>query len=289
MSASNNRSLNRLGRAYERTLGRWIPREAVFSLIFTLIFELMTYYIAKKLILGRTMHRVDIALDHQIPQRYEWILVYFGAFLFWGISFILVSRRGKERWHRFFTANIFALIVCGVLFVAYPTYIERPELTGSGFFYQAMRFLYWVDTPVNIFPSVHCMASWLCFLGLRSDRTLPRAFRAFELVFALMICASTLLVKQHCIADVIAGVALAQGFYLLFGRTNTYRLSMKLFDRLDRALFFTAANRSAGSQNGGIENGIDQSTDARAIAGDGSAAAGHRLDDGGFGEAPNSH
>ena len=211
---------NPLGRLFDRTLGRWIPCWAAIPLIFTLLFELMTYYVAKLLIAGRPMHTVDLPIDHALPQWYPWITVYFGAFVFWGISFILVARRGKTRFASFFCANLTALVICGTIFVAYPTMIERPPLTGSGFWPHAMQFLYDIDTPVNIFPSVHCMASLLCALGLHSDRQLPVGYRIFTWIFALMICASTLLVKQHCVVDVAAGCAIAAGAYGVFRRVS---------------------------------------------------------------------
>ena len=207
---------NRLGRLFDRTLGRWIPRWSAIPLIFSLVFELMTYYVAKLLIAGQELHIVELPIDRAIPQRYPWIAVYFGAYVFWGISFILVARRGKLRFASFFCANLWALIVCGIVFVVYPTMIERPPLTGDGFWTRAMQFLYDVDTPVNILPSIHCMASLLCALGLHSDHRLPVWYRGFTWIFALMVCASTLLVKQHCVVDVVCGclvAAVAYAFY----------------------------------------------------------------------------
>ena len=30
-----------------------------------------------------------------------------------------------------------------------------------------MRFLYQVDAADNLFPSIHCLTSWFCYIGIR--------------------------------------------------------------------------------------------------------------------------
>lgn len=98
-------------------------------------------------------HNLSLALDAKIPLIPAFILVYFGCYIFWVINYLLISLREEEIKYRFFTADLYARIICFLFFVFYPTTNVRPELVGNGIFVQGMRFLYQIDKPVNLFPS----------------------------------------------------------------------------------------------------------------------------------------
>lgn len=40
-----------------------------------------------------------------------------------------------------------------------------------------MRFVYAVDAADNLFPSIHCLVSWFCYIGLRGRRDIPVWYR----------------------------------------------------------------------------------------------------------------
>lgn len=206
-----------------------VPRYAVFSLVFAFLWNSLIYNGAIALQHGRPALDMTTALEDAIPFQPGWIVVYFGCFLFWGVNYILISRRGKELWFRFLTADLLAELICGLFFVFLPTTNVRPEIIGSGLFHQLTAWLYQIDPAKNLFPSIHCMASWFCFIGARTDRRIPPWYKAFNCAFALAVCASTLFLKQHCIPDVLAGVALAEVCWFLAARTQLYRPIERVF------------------------------------------------------------
>ena len=206
-----------------------VPRYAVFSLVFAFLWNSLIYNGAIALQHGRPALDMTTALEDAIPFQPGWIVVYFGCFLFWGVNYILISRRGKELWFRFLTADLLAELICGLFFVFLPTTNVRPESIGSGLFHQLTAWLYQIDPAKNLFPSIHCMASWFCFIGVLADRRIPPRYKAFNCAFALAVCASTLFLKQHCIPDVLAGVALAEVCLSLAARTQLYRPIEQVF------------------------------------------------------------
>ena len=111
-----------------------VPRYAVFSLVFAFLWNSLIYNGAIALQRGRPALDMTTALEDAIPFQPGWIVVYFGCFLFWGVNYILISRRGKELWFRFLTADMLAELICGLLFVFLPTTNVRPEIIGSGLF-----------------------------------------------------------------------------------------------------------------------------------------------------------
>ena len=78
-----------------------------------------------------------------------------------------------------------------------------------------LAFEWSFDEPRCTFPSLHVAFGWLMYLGLRDQA--PR-WRPLLLFLAVSISISTVLVKQHFVADVAAGMALAWGAWALAGR-----------------------------------------------------------------------
>lgn len=231
---------NRLSAWYDRTLGRLIPRYAVFSLIFCILYDCFVYYASKLIVSLTGAHRYDMAIswDAHIPFRVEWITVYVACFAFWALTFIVISRQGKEFWNRFALANLIGLTVCFLFFVFVPTITTvRPEPTGEGFFDWVFSLIVAADTPVNLFPSIHCFAAWYGFCVTRGRKNLPIAYRVFTLVFSVLVCCSVVLVKQHVVVDIFAGVALAEGTWLLARKTDWYRPLQRMSDRIESAVF----------------------------------------------------
>ena len=176
----------------------------------------VVYWGAPRLADNGEYHNLSLALDTKIPLLPAFILVYFGCYIFWVINYLLVSLREEEIKYRFFTADLYARIICFLFFVFYPTTNVRPELVGNGIFVQGMRFLYQIDEPVNLFPSIHCMASWFCCIGIRGDKKVPVWYKIVSVMIAGLVFVSTLVTKQHVIVDVIGG------YVTLKRRGNSY-------------------------------------------------------------------
>ena len=86
------------------------------------------------------------------------------------------------------------------------TGIERPVITGSDISSDVLRWVYSVDEPFNAFPSLHTSLSALCALLWRKAGS---NIWIIVLLWAVLIIASTVLVKQHYIVDVFGGMAVA--------------------------------------------------------------------------------
>ena len=70
----------------------------------------------------------------------------------------------------FFTADLISRRVCLIIFLAYPTTNTRPVIEGSGFWDLLAGWLYSIDAADNLFPSIHCLVSWFCFLGIKDQK-----------------------------------------------------------------------------------------------------------------------
>ncbi len=199
---------NRLGRWYDRALSGLLPSSRLLGALFCVVLNGTVYWGAQWLTMGRDKVNMTTPLDELIPVVPAWVLVYVGAFLFWVVGYVLLAR--GESWYSVMTGEVMAKLLCGVIFVALPTTNLRPAL-GNDLCSRLLGLIYALDAPTNLFPSIHCLESWICFAGLRGRGDIPRWYRGFSLGAALLICASTVLTRQHVLVDVLAGVLLAEG------------------------------------------------------------------------------
>lgn len=210
-------------------------KEAYFrvSLLLTLVSNQLCFQGSRLLTIGRAQHDLSLPLDARIPFLPWTISIYLGCMFFWFFIYRLIAFLPREKADRFYAANLLGKAICFVVFVCYPTMFPyRPEVTGSGVWNWLVRFLYTVDRPDNLFPSVHCFLGWLCWCGVRGDREVPFAWRAAAFVMALAVCASTLTMRQHVIVDVFAGILLSELCYALAKNEKLRNAYGRLVDKL---------------------------------------------------------
>lgn len=200
-----------------RLIERLVPRYAWLPLASLLVFNFISYFIPKLLESKRTLHTLSTAFDNALPRVPVFIFIYVLAYLQWVVGYIIIARDCKERCYRIIAGDILAKLIAMTVFLIYPTTLNRPAAEGTGVTAWLMAAVYWADTPTNLFPSPHCMESWMCFRGAVGLKRVPRAYPWFQLVFTLLVFASVLLVKQHVWFDILGGVASAE-LGLLLGR-----------------------------------------------------------------------
>ena len=159
-------------------------------------------------------------LDQQIPVIPWTIVIYFGCYLVWIVNYLIAASREKEFVWRFFAADVLARLVCMAFYLLLPTTNVRPSIPEQGFWNQMLTLLYQMDAADNLFPSIHCLNSWFCYIAVRSRREIPRWYQRFSFWAALAVFVSTLTTKQHVIADVIGGALLAEVTWQIAGRTH---------------------------------------------------------------------
>lgn len=202
------------------TVGKIVPAYYLLPALFCLIYDTLIY--SGTQILTKNWHHWDLTgqLDRQIPLMPGFTVIYLLFFPFWIGNFLLIGHLGKEKAYRFIRTDLLAWTVCGIFFLLFPTTNVRPQELGGGLGSALLQLVYQMDPPTNLFPSIHCLASWLCFVVLRGEKRLPGWYRAGCGVMAVLICISTVATRQHVLADVAGGVLLAEGAWLLAGRRH---------------------------------------------------------------------
>ena len=195
-----------------------VPEYAAFPLVFVVVWN-QVIYSATMVITRSWMHyNWEFKIDQKIPFLPWTVSIYFACYIFWIVNYILSVRQDKESAYRFLGADILAKAVCLLCFLLFPTTNIRPEIVGNTIWDELMRFLYQVDSASNLFPSIHCLVSWFCFIGVRGKKNIPKWYQAASCLMAIMVFISTLTTKQHVVVDVIGGIILAECSYWVTGK-----------------------------------------------------------------------
>ncbi|MBQ2062846.1 MAG: hypothetical protein II458_09295 [Oscillospiraceae bacterium] len=155
-------------------------------------------------------HVLTTALDSAIPFVPAWVTVYFLSFAVWIINGFWITSESKPHGYRFSFSYILSLLISAAVFLLYPGTMTRPELTGDGILMAMMRFLYWIDSPTNLCPSLHVVITYFCWRGAWGCRKIPLWYKWFSFVFLILVCFSILFVKQHALVDIPAALIVAE-------------------------------------------------------------------------------
>jgi membrane-associated phospholipid phosphatase len=145
-----------------------------------------------------------LACEARLPYAPAWIWVYLAYYPLCFAPLLLPEiRREPACFWRTVGAYLMQFGLCFAVYLILPARMTRPPAGGEGLTRMAMEWTYRLDPGFNIFPSLHvsilAFTAWLFgrFHGAVGGRALWAA--------TILITASTLLVKQHCLVDLVAG------------------------------------------------------------------------------------
>ena len=179
-------------------------------LIFWPLFGIMFSFVERFYHVG-SYYVMHCAFDDAIPFC-EWFLI---PYLFWFVYLI-----GTLVYTFFFDIPAFKrmmrFIICTytitmVIYLLFPTCQNlRPEVFPRD--NALTRFIGWFytfDTNTNVCPSIHVLGSVAAMLGLCDCRRLQNPkLKLLFILLCVLICISTVFMKQHSVLDVLAALPL---------------------------------------------------------------------------------
>ena len=202
---------------------RQVPRYGIIGGFQFLGFQALAYVIGN--LISRLTGTINWAIapkipciDDLIPLFTPAVHIYMLSFIFWICGTWMVSRTDRKHFMNYTISFIASVAVGFLVFIFMPTYVDRVAEGGiaaaqrPGFTNFVLKTAYYFDgweKGWNLFPSFHCMDSMFIYLGMRKRPEIKKSTQITALVMTLLICASTVLTKQHYFVDVIGGLGLA--------------------------------------------------------------------------------
>lgn len=178
--------------------------------------------------------QVSFQFENSLPFTPWASIVYLSMTLLLGLSLFIL--RKPEEIIPLFCVLIVEIIIGGLFFVLLPMDTSFPAREAQGFSGWLFDIANFVNMKRNYFPSLHvCFAFTAAFFY--SNKT-NKAGALFFYVWALAISISTLLIHEHYLIDVIAGIVLAFVCWKVVGRWAVREDIMNAFqNRLKSFLF----------------------------------------------------
>lgn len=188
------------------------------------------YWVINHLIVPEYL--IHCRMDDYIPfiADFALVYVYWFAYLPIGMCQMLWHRdfggaKGKLDFKRYMLLYFISWGICLVCYVVFPNAIDfrpSPEEIGYETFCTGGLALTYqgFDLPANVLPSLHCISTIATCVGILSSDFCKRSqfkslYRAYYLLFTVLICAATVFVKQHSIIDFFASAGIIAVLYPL--------------------------------------------------------------------------
>ena len=182
----------------------------IIPFLLYLVFYMIWFSILERLPRTRFFD-LSSELDTYIPFIVEFIIPYLSWFLFQAVWVVFVFFVDRKTYEQLTTMLMIGMTVFLVVSTFLPTKISlRPYYIESrGICAFLVRRLWAVDTPTNVWPSIHVFNTTALMMTLfTSQHPLLRknAVRIPVVFWCGMIVLSTMFLKQHSVVDVSCGI-----------------------------------------------------------------------------------
>ena len=157
-----------------KRMNKFFSKKQCLFLLFVICFNFGIYYSARYISNPFYHYSFETIIDLKIPCIPWMIIFYWGCYIFWIINYLLCIKYEKGKPNQFIVSHFIGESICFLCFLFIPTTMHRPDVQGNGFFETILKLTYLYDQPDNLFPSIHCFASWLCWIGVRRNKDIPR-------------------------------------------------------------------------------------------------------------------
>lgn len=183
---------------------------------------LLRYILIENLNPAQTYHLIWSPLDDLIPFC-EWFLIpyvlWYAAIVGMHLYTMLYDVRAFQKYSRFLLVSIG---ISTAVFLLYPSCqnLRPAEFPRDNLLTRIVGLIYAADTNTNVFPSEHAIGAMAVFAAAVNTKSLRTHGKLTAIgILAVLICFSTVFLKQHSILDVVAAVPVSViAYWIVYGR-----------------------------------------------------------------------
>jgi len=184
------------------------PQFSHLKLLLGWVVYFALYFLTENLIPVEKCHVIHCKLDDIIPFC-EWFLlpyVFWYALIIFSLGYFALY--DVDGFKKLQTYIIITQIVAMAIYIIYPSCqnLRPTNFPRENFLTDCIGYIYVFDTNTGVCPSLHCAYS----IGIASvwlkSRNVSWIWKAFITIAALLICLSTMFIKQHSAVDFFAAL-----------------------------------------------------------------------------------
>ena len=181
-----------------------------FLLIYVFIFLILENWD------NRVYYTTDSWIDQYIPFNEYFVIPYLFWFIYIALGFIyfiFIDQKGFKRTCFYLFVGMFT---CLIIYMIWPNQQNlRVNLNNTNIFQTLVSFIYTIDSPTNVCPSIHVYNSIMMMISLFKSECMKnhKLLSVINIITAVLICLSTMFIKQHAFVDVVLAIVLCIVIY----------------------------------------------------------------------------
>lgn len=168
------------------------------------------------------LYMIHSPLDDIIPFCEWFVIPYLLWFLYMPAVFLFLFYHSKNEFYRMCAYEFTGMTICLIIYSIFPNGLDLrlTDIERSNILVELVHFLYSSDTPTNVCPSIHVfgtLSAHICLVNSPHMKELKTRQRIKQLswILTVLICLSTVFLKQHSIIDLVCGVTLSTILYFV--------------------------------------------------------------------------
>ena len=179
----------------------------IFLCIYMVFFFLVERYEAS------SYYIPEIPLDHDIPFIPAFIIPYVMWFPWIPFVCLWALFTDEDAYNRITRLLMIGMSLFIVISFLFPTklFLRPDSVPGNDICSKMVRYLHKIDTPTNVFPSIHVYDTLVLCYGVfigKCKLFKNTLFRVFTVLLTVAICLATCFLKQHSVVDGIAALVM---------------------------------------------------------------------------------
>jgi membrane-associated phospholipid phosphatase len=162
---------------------------------------------------------IHCRLDDMIPFLEIFAIPYFLWFFYVVVVLFILFTQTEHLgdFYRCTATLMLGMTTCLIIYTLFPNAQQlRPQtLPRDNVLVRVIAALYRGDTPTNVCPSIHVYNSIAIHVAVAKSHFFQekRGLKKASLILCILICLSTMFLKQHSVIDVVCGILLFALYY----------------------------------------------------------------------------
>ena len=168
------------------------------------------------------LHIIHCPLDDMIPFCEWFVIPYLIWFLYIPAVFLFLFYHSKKEFYRMCAYEFTGMTIALIVYTVFPNglNLRLTDIGRNNILVTIVQFLYASDTPTNVCPIIHVFATISAHLCLVKSKHMQKLnsrkrIKKVSWVLTVLICLSTVFLKQHSVIDLICGAILSIGLYFV--------------------------------------------------------------------------
>lgn len=167
-------------------------------------------------------------IDDYIPFIEIFVIPYILWFAYISVIVLYLMFISKEDFYKCCAFLFIGMTICLIIYTFWPNAqdLRVNPFPRDNVFTRLVNMFYTADTCTNVCPSIHVYNSIGAHIAIIHCDKLKniRWVRISSFILMVLICLSTMFIKQHSFVDFVAGVALAGVMYVAVYKINYKKL-----------------------------------------------------------------